>query len=63
MNVGLRTSCRHGDCLQAQTEAQHRYERERRELDQSHASLTKQLESKLCDYETVNKVIVIDCRV
>lgn len=56
-------SCRHAQemnsvrekAIKTQTEAQQRYERERRELEQAHAKLVKQLESKTCDYEVANK--------
>ena len=42
--------------LQIQTSNQERYEREKRDLEQNHTKLTKQMDAKLFQLESENKV-------
>ena len=44
-------------CLQTQTAQQQRHEREKREIEQSHSKIVKQLEARLFEVEAANKVL------
>ncbi|XP_070564141.1 spindle assembly abnormal protein 6 homolog [Ptychodera flava] len=41
--------------LQAQTEVQHKYDRDRKEMEESHRKAVQQFESRLADLESTNK--------
>ena len=45
--------------LQTQTNVQQRFEREKRELEQAHVKIVKQLEAKLYETESSNKVSLL----